>query len=192
MIGLKTLSPYWFLLIWGKQWQEGQGHKGEQEDRVCSLAQSEPDFRGHPSSEASPSPAPADVRNWKYSTNWKWKPMLHWEQDGTLIQAGTVFSVCIGYQTHVGFPGGSHGEESACSAGDLGLIPGLGRSPREGNGYPIQYSCLEKSMDRGAWWATVHGIAKSWTWLSDKNTHTNTHTHQTQGGWLEGVGGMVG
>jgi len=53
------------------------------------------------------------------------------------------------------FPGGSGGKESACNAGDPGLIPGLGRSPGEGNGYPLQYSCLENSMDRGAGWATV-------------------------------------
>ena len=57
----------------------------------------------------------------------------------------------------MGFPGGSYGKESACNAGDPGSIPGLGRSPGEGNGNPIQYSCLENSMDRGAWWATVHG-----------------------------------
>ena len=54
------------------------------------------------------------------------------------------------------FPGDSDAEESACSAGDPGLIPGLGRSPGEGNGYPLQYSGLENSTDRGAWWATVH------------------------------------
>jgi len=60
------------------------------------------------------------------------------------------------------FPGGSDSKESACSAGDLGLIPGLGRSPGVGNGNPLQYSCLENSMDRGAWRATVHGVAKSW------------------------------
>ena len=64
-------------------------------------------------------------------------------------------------------PGGSDGKESACSVGDLGLIHELGRSPGEGNGNPLQYSCLENSMDRGAWWAIVHGIAKSWTRLSD-------------------------
>ena len=58
-----------------------------------------------------------------------------------------------------GFPRGSKGEESARNAGDLGSIAGWGRSPREGNGYPLQYSCLENSMDRGAWWATVHGIS---------------------------------
>ena len=66
-----------------------------------------------------------------------------------------------------GFPGSSDGKESACNAGDLGLIPGLGRSPGEGNGYSLQYSYLENSMDREAWWATVHWVAKSWTWLSD-------------------------
>ena len=57
--------------------------------------------------------------------------------------------------------GGSDGKESACNVGDLGLIPGWGRSPEEGNGYPLQYSCLENPMDRGAWWATVHGVTKS-------------------------------
>ena len=65
------------------------------------------------------------------------------------------------------FPGGSDGKESACNAGDSGSIPGLGRSAGEGNGHPLQYSCLENPMDGGAWWATVHGVAKSWTRLSD-------------------------
>ena len=62
-----------------------------------------------------------------------------------------------------GFPGGSDGKMSARNAGDLGSIPGLGRSPGEGNGNRLQYSCLENSMDGGAWWATVHGVEKSWT-----------------------------
>ena len=52
---------------------------------------------------------------------------------------------------------------NACNAGDLGLIPGLGRSPGEGKGYTLQYSCMENSMDRGAWWATVHRVAKGQT-----------------------------
>ena len=68
---------------------------------------------------------------------------------------------------YMGFPGGSDGKESACSARDLGEIPGSGRSPREGNDNPLQYSCLENPRDRGAWRATVHGVAKSWTRLSD-------------------------
>ena len=58
-------------------------------------------------------------------------------------------------------------KKSACNAADLGLIPGLGRSPGEGNGIRLQYSCLENSMDRGAWQATVHGVAKSQTRLND-------------------------
>ena len=66
-----------------------------------------------------------------------------------------------------GFPGGSDVEQSACNARDLGSIPGLGRSPEEGNGYPFQYSGQENSTDKGAWQATVHGVAKSWTRLSD-------------------------
>ena len=61
------------------------------------------------------------------------------------------------------FCGGSDGKESACNAGDTGLTPRLGRSLGEGNGNPLQYSCLGKPMDRGAWWATVHGVAKSRT-----------------------------
>ena len=67
------------------------------------------------------------------------------------------FWILTGYPIYCGLPGGSDGKESACNAGDPGLIPGLGRSPGEGNGNPFQYSCLENSMDRGAWWATVHG-----------------------------------
>ena len=65
------------------------------------------------------------------------------------------------------FPGASDLKESACSAGDLGLIPGSGRYPGERNGYPLQYSCLENSIDRGAWQAAVHGLTKSQTQLSD-------------------------
>ena len=70
------------------------------------------------------------------------------------------------------FPGGSGGKESACKAGDPGSIPGLGRSSGEGNGNPFQYSCLENSMDRGAWRATVHEVAESdiseWTHINIK------------------------
>ena len=67
----------------------------------------------------------------------------------------------------MGFSGGSEGKESDCRAGDLGSIPGSGRSPGEGNGYPLQYSCLENSMNRGAWWAKVHGVTKRWSRLSN-------------------------
>ena len=67
----------------------------------------------------------------------------------------------------MGFPGGSEGKVSVCNAGDLGLTPGSGRSPGEGNGNPLQYSCLENPMDREAWQTTVHGIVRSWKQLSD-------------------------
>ena len=60
-----------------------------------------------------------------------------------------------------GFPGGTEVKASACNLGDLGSIPGSGRSPGKGNGNPLQYSCLENPMDRGAWWATVHGVTES-------------------------------
>ena len=63
--------------------------------------------------------------------------------------------------------GGSDVKECACNAEDPGSIPGSGRSSGEGNGYPFQCSCLENSMDIGAWWPTVHGVKKSWTGLSD-------------------------
>ena len=68
---------------------------------------------------------------------------------------------------HSRAPCGSDGKESACNAGDLSSIPRLGRSPGEGNGNSLQYSCLENPMDGGAWWATVHGVAKSRRRLSD-------------------------
>ena len=66
-----------------------------------------------------------------------------------------------------GFPGGSDGKKSACNAEDLDLIPGSGRSPGEGNSNTLQYSCLLNFMDRGPWWASVHGVAKSRTRLTD-------------------------
>ena len=66
----------------------------------------------------------------------------------------------------MGFPGGSDSKESACKAGDPGLILGLGRFPGRGLGKPLQYSCLENSMDRGVWWAKVQGVTNSWTQLS--------------------------
>ena len=65
------------------------------------------------------------------------------------------------------FPGGSDSKGSVCNVGDLGSIPGSGRSPGEGNGYSLQYSGLENSMDRGAWQATEHGVVKSQTQLSN-------------------------
>ena len=71
-----------------------------------------------------------------------------------------------------GFPDDSESQESAYNVGDMGLIPGSRRSPKEGNGYPLLYSHLENSMDRGAWQATVQGVTKSWTRLSDEHFDT--------------------
>ena len=70
----------------------------------------------------------------------------------------------------MGLSGGSDGKEFACNAGDLGLIPGLGRSPGEGNSNPLQNSCLENPMDRGAWWATVQRVSESDT--AEATQHT--------------------
>jgi len=78
-----------------------------------------------------------------------------------------------------GFPGGSVGKVSACNEGEPCLIPGLGRSSGEGNGNPLQYSCLKNSMDRGAWWATVHGVTKSWTQLSNWHFHCIARNEQS-------------
>ena len=66
----------------------------------------------------------------------------------------------MGRYTYLGFPSDSEGEESACSAGDVGSVSGSGRSPGEGHGNPLQYSCLGNPMDKGAWWAIVHGVVR--------------------------------
>ena len=78
------------------------------------------------------------------------------------------------------FPGGSDGKASVYNAGDPGLSPGLGRSPGEENGNPLQYYCLENPMDRGAWQAAVYGVAKSWIRLSDF-TSLQTQRKQKEG-----------
>ena len=83
----------------------------------------------------------------------------------------------------LGFPHSSVGKESACNAGDLGLIPGLGRSPGEGNGYPLQYSCLENPMDRRAWQATVHGVTRVGHDLVTKATNLDLRTLKPTGNW---------
>ena len=76
-----------------------------------------------------------------------------------------VLQIFIHVITSLGFPGGSDSKESACKVGDLGSIPGLGRSPEEGNENPLQHSCLENPRDGGAWWAAVYGVTQSWTRL---------------------------
>ena len=77
---------------------------------------------------------------------------------------------------------------SAGDTRDTGSILGSGRSPGEGHGNPLQYSCLENPMDRGAWWATVHGVIKSWMRLEELNTHIHTHTHTHTWGQPDGAG----
>ena len=83
----------------------------------------------------------------------KWK--------GTERGLDLEFGISRCKQLYMGFPGGSDDKESGCNKGDPGLALGLGRSPRKRNGNPLQYSCLENPMDRAAWWAIVHGVAKS-------------------------------
>ena len=90
-----------------------------------------------------------------------YSPRSHTESDTT--EQLTHTHTHTHTHTLIIFPGGSAGKESACNAGDPGLIPGLGRSPGAGNGNPLQYSCLENPMDREARWAIVHGVAKSRT-----------------------------
>ena len=93
-----------------------------------------------------------------------WVGKIHWRRDR------------LPTPVFLGFPGGSAGKESTCNAGDLGFIPGLGRSPGEGKGYPLQYSGLENSMD-----CIIHGVTKSRTGLSDFHSHLflvmNFQTH---------------
>ena len=98
------------------------------------------------------------------------------------------------------FPGGWDSKESACNVGDLSSIPWLGRSPGGGNGTPLQFSCLENPMDRGAWWASVHGVAKSRTRLNDFTFTFHFHalekemaTHSSVLAWrVPGAGELVG
>ena len=78
---------------------------------------------------------------------------------------------CIHHYVYVDIPHSLDGRATACNSGDLGSIPGLGRPPGEGNGNPLQYSCLGNTMDRGVWWTVVHGVAKSQTRLSGRYTH---------------------
>ena len=94
--------------------------------------------------------------------------IYHCYSPNTFFDKLVVQKLIINSLKYQGFPDGSEVKVSACKAGDLGLIPESGRSPGEGNGNPLQYSCLENSMDGGVWWATVHGVAKSRTRLSER------------------------
>ena len=113
-----------------------------------------------------------DDRGWDgwaalLTQTWVWVNSRRWWKTG---KPGMLQSQSVGHNwatkqhsEYSDFPGGSGSKEPACNAGDLGLNPWSGRSPGEGNGNPLQYSCLENSMDRRAWWAIVHQVAKSWT-----------------------------
>ena len=100
-----------------------------------------------------------DIENKGMGERGRWDELEDWDWH--------IYIIDTMYGIGRGFPGGLYGKVSACNAENLGLIPGLGRSPGEGNGNPLQYSCLENPMDGGAWYAPVHGVAKSRTRLSD-------------------------
>ena len=106
--------------------------------------------------------------------SWLFFPLRFFPTSNALSPVKSIYEQTLHFIaifTVQGFSGGSDGKGSAYNAGDLALIPGSGRSPGEGNGNPLQYSCLENSMDRGAWQTTVLGVAKSWTWLSNSHFH---------------------
>ena len=100
-----------------------------------------------------------------FSVRWFWSlpPVQCYEPLSILLQALCLPDLILLVCSSLLLYGGLDGKEFACNAGALGSIPGSGRAPREGNGNPLQYSCLENSMDRGALWTTVHGVTKSRT-----------------------------
>ena len=112
----------------------------------------------------------AKLFSWMEPPGVLWFPISLTRSDPFLLPTPNVkepscdgaYGTCL-FRGISNFPCGSPGEESTCNVGDLGLIPGSEKSPGEGNPYPLQYSCLKKPMDRGAWWATVHGMKKSQT-----------------------------
>ena len=89
---------------------------------------------------------------------------LNWNKCNKVARYKFIYRNVLFFYTLIvrDFPGGSEGKESACNAGNPGLIPGSGKSPGEGNGYSLQSSCLWDPIDRGHWQATAHGIAKGW------------------------------
>ena len=97
--------------------------------------------------------------------------LYYWCHLGSPKYVCVCVCVCVyfwNFCTFLGLPCSSNSKESGWNAGDPGSNPGMGKSSREGNGNPRQYSCLENPMDGGAWQATVHWVAKSWTWLSNQ------------------------
>ena len=118
--------------------------------------------------------------------------MKTWKQWSKILSGLSCHHYPLLFYTK-GFPDGSDGKEPACNAGDLGSIPGSRRPPGGGHGNPLQYACLENPMDRGAWRAPVHGVAKSRTRLSNTAQHSafyaEVHHSFTPG--LESFGGPV-
>ena len=96
--------------------------------------------------------------------------VFSWQNLAQCEIRGQIHSFARSYPFMPGFPS-SDSKESAFNTGDPGSVPQLGRSPGEGNGNPLQYCCQETSMDRGVWRAIIHGVTKSWTWLSDFHFH---------------------
>ena len=104
---------------------------------------------------------------WKtehWPQDWKRSVFIPIPKKGNAKECSNYHTIALISRASKDFPGGSDGKVSAYNAGDLGSIPGSGRSPGEGNGNPLQYSCLENPMDGGAWWATVHGVTKNRIW----------------------------
>ena len=122
-------------------------------------------------------------RDSKENSAWPMRSSRLWRRQLYKQSAATQYGVAMEHSflkkenawEQRGFPGGSDRKESARNVGDPTTIPGPGRSPGEGNGNPFQYSCLENSMDRDTWRATVHGVEKSRTGLSDWHFHFHFH-----------------
>ena len=111
-----------------------------------------------------------------YSSILAWR--IPWTEElGGLQSLGHKLSDITDQLPLWGFSGGTDNKESACNVGDLGSIPGSGRSPGEKNGNLLQYSCLGNSMDKGAWWVTAHGVTKSQTQLRDFHFSKNIMTY---------------
>ena len=122
-----------------------------------------PSVLGHPS---HPSHSPIDCKFLKERTWEREKRPWQRERNQETVCVCDLWDHFLFY-LFMGFPDGSDGKESTCNAGDLVSIPGLGRHSGEGNSYPLWHSCLENSMDSKVWWAMVHGVTKTGTWLSD-------------------------